>query len=147
MTRIDDARALGEQIRAANRFTATKVIAPQVTANELDSADLAEIAPLFDEFPELVAGLTVTAGEVYTLDGVLIEIVQGHTTQQDWIDALDPSLYKRHHVDGTEFRQPTGSHDTYQTGQVVTFDGAPWRSLIDNNAYSPTAYPAGWEQV
>lgn len=138
---------LGAQLAASNRFVARKVIAPQVTANELDSADLAEVEALFDEFPELVAGITVAAGDVFTLNGVLIEIVQGHTTQQGWIDALTPSLYKRHHVDGAEFRPVTGAHDVYKLGQIVTFEGALWRCVIDNNAFSPTAYPAGWELV
>lgn len=140
-------QALGAQLKAAHNFTATKVIGPQVKAGTLDSADLAEVAPLFSEFPDLVAGIQVTIGDVYNLNGVLIEIVQSHTTQQDWIDALTPSLYKRYHVDGADFRQPTGAHDVYKLGQIVTFEGALWRSKIDNNGYSPTGYPAGWEQV
>ena len=139
---------IGRRMAASNRFVARKVIAPQVTADELDSADLADVAPLFDKFPELVAGTATTAGEVYTLDGKLIEIVQGHPSiLQNWIDALDPSLFKIHHVDGAPFRPVTGAHDTYKLGQIVTFEGALWRSVIDNNAYSPTTYPAGWELV
>lgn len=46
-----------------------------------------------------------------------------------------------------EFVQPTGAHDAYSTGDVVTFQGAVYRSLIDSNVWSPTAYPAGWELV
>ncbi|NBB81468.1 MAG: hypothetical protein GVY36_18845 [Verrucomicrobia bacterium] len=33
------------------------------------------------------------------------------------------------------------------TGDIVTFDGTEYRSLIDNNVWSPTAYPQGWELV
>ena len=46
-----------------------------------------------------------------------------------------------------EFVQPTGAHDTYNTGDLVTFEGAVYRSLVDNNAYSPTAYAPNWELV
>ena len=46
-----------------------------------------------------------------------------------------------------EFVQPTGAHDAYSTGDVVTFQGAVYRSLIDSNVWSPSAYPAGWELV
>lgn len=46
-----------------------------------------------------------------------------------------------------EWVQPTGSHDAYNTGDLVTFEGQVYRSLIDGNVWSPTAYPAGWELV
>lgn len=44
-----------------------------------------------------------------------------------------------------EWVQPTGVHDAYQTGDRVTFEGQVYRSLIDGNTWSPTAYPQGWE--
>ena len=43
--------------------------------------------------------------------------------------------------------QPTGSHDAYQTGDVVSFEGRVYRSTIDGNVWSPSAYPRGWEKV
>lgn len=43
--------------------------------------------------------------------------------------------------------QPTGSEDAYNTGDEVTFQGAVYRSVLDANTWSPTDYPAGWEQV
>lgn len=46
-----------------------------------------------------------------------------------------------------EFVQPTGAHDTYAKGYQVMFEAAVYESLIDNNAYSPTAYPAGWKKI
>lgn len=138
---------IGRQLAASNRMVARKVIAPAVVADELDSADLAEVAPLLDEFDPIPVGEWVDAGNVYLHNGVLIEIVQGHTTQQGWIDALTPSLYKRHHVDGADFRPVTRAHDVYRLGQIVTFEGALWRCAIDNMSFSPAGYPAGWEQV
>lgn len=49
--------------------------------------------------------------------------------------------------DAPEFVQPTGAHDTYQAGDLVTFQGRVYRSRVDNNAYSPIAYPQGWEAI
>ena len=46
-----------------------------------------------------------------------------------------------------EWVQPTGAHDAYQTGDHVMFEGAEYKSLIDGNTWSPTAYPQGWEKT
>ena len=46
-----------------------------------------------------------------------------------------------------EWVQPTGAHDAYQTGDHVMFEGAEYKSLIDGNTWSPTAYPQGWEKI
>lgn len=35
----------------------------------------------------------------------------------------------------------------YGKGDCCTEGGKTWRSTIDNNAWSPSAYPAGWEEV
>ena len=43
--------------------------------------------------------------------------------------------------------QPTGTHDAYHTGDRVTFGGEVWESVIDNNTWSPTDYPQGWERI
>lgn len=43
------------------------------------------------------------------------------------------------------FVQPTGAHDAYSIGDRVVYNGKVYRSLIAGNAYSPDAYPAGWE--
>jgi hypothetical protein len=43
--------------------------------------------------------------------------------------------------------QPTGAHDAYNIGDQVTFEGNTYESLIDGNTWSPTSYPAGWNQI
>lgn len=45
------------------------------------------------------------------------------------------------------FKQPTGGHDAYKKGDRVTYKGQVYESTIDNNAYSPDAYPAGWRKI
>lgn len=44
-----------------------------------------------------------------------------------------------------EWVQPTGSHDAYNTGDIVNYNGVLYRSKIDGNTWAPDAYPAGWE--
>lgn len=46
-----------------------------------------------------------------------------------------------------DFVQPSGAHDAYAKGDKVRFNGKVYESLIDNNAYSPSAYPAGWKEI
>jgi hypothetical protein len=38
--------------------------------------------------------------------------------------------------------QPTGAHDTYTTGDIVTYQEALWISTIANNSWAPGVY--GW---
>lgn len=40
-----------------------------------------------------------------------------------------------------------GGHNPYKKGDRVKFSGSVWESLIDNNVWSPTDYPAGWSKV
>ena len=43
--------------------------------------------------------------------------------------------------------EPTGAHDAYNTGDRVMFDSSVYKSLIDNNTWSPQVYPQGWEKI
>lgn len=47
------------------------------------------------------------------------------------------------------FIQPTMAEDSYQKGEVCIWtDGKVYRSIMETaNAYSPEAYPQGWEVV
>ena len=44
------------------------------------------------------------------------------------------------------FVQPTGASDVYAKGAKVTYEGARYTSLIDNNSWSPSEYPSGWKK-
>ena len=39
------------------------------------------------------------------------------------------------------------STSPYQTGNCCTENGKTYRSKIDNNAWAPSAYPQGWDEV
>ncbi len=47
-----------------------------------------------------------------------------------------------------EYKQPTGSHDAYNTGDKITYtDGKYYICQIDNCVWSPEVYPSGWKLV
>lgn len=46
-----------------------------------------------------------------------------------------------------EFKQPTSAIDIYNTGDRVMYNGKMYESTIDNNAWSPDAYPQGWQEI
>lgn len=39
------------------------------------------------------------------------------------------------------------STSPYMTGDCCSVDGTVYRSLMDNNVWSPSSYPAGWEEA
>lgn len=78
------------------------------------------------------------------------KVLQDHTSQADWTPDTASSLYVEisdPNVEYPEFKQPTGAHDAYNIGDKITFNGKKYISLINGNAWSPEAYPAGWKLV
>lgn len=48
----------------------------------------------------------------------------------------------------TEWKQPTGAHDAYMSGDMMIYtDGKTYKSLIDNNVWSPDVMPNYWELI
>lgn len=46
-----------------------------------------------------------------------------------------------------QYKQPTGAHDAYNTGDKVTYNGKKYVCKMDGCVWSPDVYPAGWELV
>ena len=98
-------------------------------------------------FPQWVIDHAYAVDERLQYNGVLYRVVQAHTSQADWTPDITPALFVTVSLDEwPEFVQPTGAHDAYKKGDKVTFEGKHYISLIDGNVYSPTAYPAGWQE-
>lgn len=92
-------------------------------------------------------------GDTFKYNGVVYAVIQEHASMEHWQPDSTPSLYKvlNSTVEaGTdvviqEWKQPLGSHDAYQLGDKVIFEGKIYESIIANNTWSPTGYPAGWK--
>jgi len=113
-----------------------------IQAKSLSTEEIIELAPLF---PAYEIGKIYKVGDIFTYNRSLFEVVQEHTSQEEWKPDVEASLYKNHTPKGEieEWRQPLGSHDAYMTGDRVLFNGEVYISKIDNNVWSPDVY--GWE--
>lgn len=103
-------------------------------------------------FPAWAADTVYTVGERIRYGGRLYRCVQAHTSQSDWTPDQTPALWTEvaAHGEIPVWKQPTGAQDAYQTGDKVYYpdkDGSIYESLIDNNTWSPDAYPAGWREL
>lgn len=125
----------------------------QMFVRSLSDDEAMEVATVYPKYE---------VGKAYKIDDIfsyglndvqnpqLYRVVQDHTSQADWTPDVTASLYVA--IGLTEegypvWSQPTGSHDAYNIGDIVDYNGTLYKSLIDGNVYSPEAYPAGWEVV
>ena len=118
-------------------------------AETLSDAQALQVPMLFDEFDG--NGVAYEVGKRVLYNNILYKVIQAHTSQADWTPAAAPSLFAKiinETIDGSipEFEQPN-STNPYMKGDRVIFNGKVYESLIDNNVYSPEAYPAGWKEV
>ena len=81
---------------------------------------------------------------------VLYKCLQAHISQDAWTPDVAPSLWAVVLIPDPEvipdWVQPDATN-AYMTGDKVRFEGRVYVSLIDNNVWSPAAYPAGWETI
>lgn len=104
-----------------------------------------------DLYPVFEIGHAYKKDERFTYNGHLFKVNQNHTSQEQWVpgETGTESLYTSLEMGENGYlnwKQPTGSHDAYNTGDIVNYKGELYKSLIDGNAWAPDAYPAGWEK-
>lgn len=104
-------------------------------------------------FPKYEVGKAYKARDVFSYgentvgDAQLYQVLIDHTSSAEWRPDEAVSLYKKIGVteDGyPEWVQPLGSSDAYNKGDVVSYNGTLYESLIDGNVWSPADYPTGW---
>lgn len=83
-------------------------------------------------------------------EGVLYKVLQDHTSQQTWTPLDAPSLFAKVLTSTTgepqEWEQPDSTNG-YKVGDRVIFNGKIYESTVDNNVWSPGAYPVGWKEI
>lgn len=118
---------------------------------DTQAADIMEVASVF---PKYKVGKTYKVKEVFQYgenavgDPQLYQVLQEHVSAEQWTPDATPSLYKAVGVTEEgypEWVQPLGASDAYNTGDIVSYNGILYQSVIDGNAWSPEAYPAGWQ--
>ena len=118
-------------------------------AETLTDAQALQVPMLFEELNG--NGVKYKAGKRVIYDGVLYKVLQDHTSQEGWTPTAASSLFAKvinETITGEipDWAQPD-STNAYMKGNKVKFNGKIYESVIDNNVWSPTAYPSGWKEV
>ena len=121
-----------------------KMVASEVT----DDAKALAIQEFYDDWE---VGVKYEVGTYIRYEGVLYKVITAHTSQSDWTPTSASSLFAKVLIDPTgetinEWVQPD-STNPYMAGDKVTFNGKTYESVINNNVWSPSAYPAGWKEI
>lgn len=136
-----------DKLQAAEQLRKAMQIFAQ-TLTEEEAMEIATIYPVYEVGKSYKADEFVSYGVNDVGGPQLYKVVQAHTSQADWTPDATPALYTP--IGLTEegypiWSKPTGAHDAYNIGDIVDYNGALYKSLIDGNVYSPEEYPAGWE--
>lgn len=120
---------------------------------DTQSESMMEVATVF---PKYKVGKAYKAKQVFSYgenavgDPQLYQVLQDHTSAEEWKPDATASLYKKIGVTEEgypEWVQPLGASDAYNTGDIVSYNGVLYKSTVDGNVWSPEAYPDGWEEV
>lgn len=141
MNRLEKAREFRKRIDA--NLQATRKL---IRVDDLREEELLDMIDLYDNYQ---VGKSYKADDIFKYEGKLYKVIQEHTSQEDWIPSELPALYLNIMPNSVipEWVQPTGSHDAYNIGDKVIFNGVVYESIIDGNTWSPVDYPQGWEEV
>lgn len=106
-------------------------------------------------FPAYEIGKAYKTKEVFSYgvnnvgDPQLYQVLQDHTSAEEWTPDTATSLYKAIGMTSEgypEWVQPVGASDAYNTGDIVSYNGKLYKSTIDGNVWAPDVYPAGWTE-
>lgn len=134
--------AYAEQFRKAVQYFATTL--PEEKALVVSS--------IFDEWVvnvKYVTGDWVAYGVNAVGDPQLYQVLQDHTSAAEWTPNTATSLYKAVGIDPSGIPlwvQPLGATDAYNIGDIVSYNGKLYKSIINANVWAPDVYPAGWEE-
>ena len=135
------------KLQAAEQFRK----ALQMFAATFTDEQAMEVATIFDPWEigkHYSVGDFLTYGVNSVGDSQLYKVNQAHTSQADWTPNVTQALYTAIGLDDSGYpvwSQPTGVHDAYNTGDIVSYHGTLYQSVIDGNIYSPEIYPTGWK--
>ena len=105
-------------------------------------------------FPMWSVDVKYEVGFKVRFNDILYKVLQAHTSQVGWTPDVAVSLFVQVGAVNDvppeeiipEWIQPD-STNPYMKGDKVVFEGKIYESLIDNNVWSPAAYPAGWTVI
>ena len=135
-------------IDVQNKEASLNKIGKIVANNVTDDAVALTIQEFYDIWE---VGVTYEVGRYLQYKSILYKVLQPHTSQETWTPDAASSVYAKVLIDPTdetipEWEQPD-STNAYMTGDKVRFEGVVYESTMDNNIWSPTAYPEAWKVI
>lgn len=127
--------------------------AVQMFIRSLTDEEAMEVATVY---PKYEVGKNYKTDDIFSYgensvgDPQLYRVEQDHVSQEDWLPSENRALYTPIGLTDAGYpiwSRPTGGHDAYNAGDIVDYNGALYKSLMNGNTYSPEEYPAGWEAV
>ena len=116
----------------------------------MQSVDDATALDAVNLFPKWEVGKVYAPKTRFRYNNILYSVLTEHTSQSDWTPDNAPSLFAKVLIPDANVipeREQPDSTNAYMTGDKVRYNGVVYVSVIDNNVWSPEAYPAGWEEV
>lgn len=115
------------------------------SVNDEVAEKIPEVFPVWDG-----SGKEYKKDDRVQYSSVLYKVLQDHTSQSTWTPTDAPSLFAKVLTSTTgepqEWQQPD-STNPYMKGDKVLYNGKIYESIIDNNVWSPEAYPSGWQEI
>lgn len=113
-----------------------------VTLTDSEAYDVAELFPMWK------VDTAYQTGDRVQYESKLYKCLQGHTSQADWTPDTAVSLWVEVADPSIEFppwKQPSGAHDAYMTGDKVSHNEKHWICTMDYCTYEPGVF--GWDEV
>ena len=139
MNRLEKAREFRKLINA--NLNATRKL---IRVDELSEDELLDMIDLYESYK---VGKSYKTDDIFKYEGKLYKVIQEHTSLENWVPSELPALYLNMMPENVipEWRQPTGSHDSYSIGDKVVFEDEVYISTVDGNVWVPGEY--GWEII
>ena len=136
-------KAMAELRRALQIFAAT------LHDNEETAIEIATLYPVWEANKQYKANDIVQYGTNSVGDPQLYLVLQAHKSQSNWLPDATASLYKKMGISESGYpiwTQPLCAVDAYNIGDIVSYNGKLYKSIINANVWAPDVYPAGWEE-
>ena len=136
-------KSMAELRRALQLFAAT------LYDKEETAVELASLYPVWAADKQYKVNDIVQYGTNSVGDPQLYLVLQAHKSQSDWLPDATASLYKKMGISESGYpiwTQPLCAVDAYNIGDIVSYNGKLYKSIINANVWAPDAYPAGWEE-
>ena len=131
---------------AENPVEKAMVALARMQAKSLSDTDALTVTALF---PKWESGIAYQEGDRFTYGDEFYKVLLDHTSEEQWKPGEAPSLYvliSDPAVEWPEWREPTGAHDAYNTGDKVTYGGKRYISQIDGNTVEPGTDERYWKE-